>query len=160
MINPQELPEHLQRRYGVRQSRWRATVTGIVLTGMLLGGLGFIVLQHKNPTLAWRLDAFKVQSATQVFVKFTVDRQNGKTSYCVLRAQDDRRADVGYATVAVPLGQGQVTMVYPLVTESQAVLAEVLGCATQTQQHVPGPNFPPGVKIPAQPSPGVAPNGQ
>lgn len=160
MINPQNLPEHLQRRYGVRASRWRATVTGIVLTGLLLGGLGFIVLRHKNPTLAWRLDAFKVQSANEVAVKFTVDRHSGATSYCVIRAQDDRRADVGYATVAAPQGQGQLTMVYPLATDSLAVLAEVLGCSTQIQQRVPGPNFPPGVKIPAQPSPGVAPIGQ
>ena len=160
MIDPKELPEHLQRRYGVTASRWRAMATGVVLTGMLLGGLGFIILRHSSPTLASRLDAFKVTSDHQISVQFTVDRKIGQTSYCVIRAQDLRRTDVGYAIVAAPNGTGQVTMVYSLNTYKPAVLAEVLGCATQVKQRVPAPNFPPGVKIPTQLAPGVAPSAQ
>jgi len=36
-------------------------------------------------------------------------------------------------------------------------LAEVLGCSNSQNMRVPPANFPPGVKIPEQVAPGVAP---
>ena len=113
--------------------------------------------RQSNKTIEWALRSFEIQSDNKVRIEWFIARQAGKTSYCVIRAQNENRVDVGYATVLVEAGQTNKTVSYTLNTESRAVLAEVLGCAYSPQMRVPPANFPPGVKIPAQDPPGLAP---
>ena len=84
--------------------------------------------------------------------------QQSDAAYCVLRAQDQRKTDVGYATLTLPAGEKRFDVTYGLKTESRAVLAQILGCSNTLPVRVPPPNFPPGVVIPAQDPPGVAPS--
>jgi hypothetical protein len=100
---------------------------------------------------------FEIVSPTQVNVTWELARGPELTTYCVVRAQDISRTDVGYATVTVAGGSDYEQITYPLTTNGQAVLAEVLGCSNSQNMRVPPANFPPGVKIPEQVAPGVAP---
>ena len=150
----------MQTRYGVnpKRSRTLAWVTVVGIIALAVGGtLAYRATHH---VVSFRLLAFNVVSPHRVDVTLEVAQAQQTQSYCVLRAQNEQRQDVGYATVAIPSGQTDLTYTYPLSTESTAVVAEVLNCSTSTRMRVPPANFPPGVKIPQQSPPGVAPNAE
>jgi hypothetical protein len=158
MSNRNELSPEMQARYGT--SRRKATpylvsLLVLIVAATLWGGWHY---KQSHQIVSSRLNAFTVISDHQVSVTTEVSRPENTTTYCVLRAQNADHVDVGYATVTVPAGQRTVTFSYPLNTESRAVLAEVLNCSATLSMRVPPPDFPPGVKIPSQPLPGVAPS--
>ena len=72
------------------------------------------------------------------------------TTTCVLRAQSESHADVGYATVTISPGREYVQATYPLATSSRATTAEVLGCAAGEAPRVDPPQFLPGTTNPSQ----------
>ncbi|GEM_PF-305615 len=157
MRNQTEIPQHLHARYGVRKSRTAPILIGILIAAVVSGGLAFANFRQQNPSVRADLLAFEVTSPSQVLVTWEVSRGSQLTTYCVIRAQDIRRTDVGYAIVRIAPGNDYKQVTYPLTTNGEAVLAEVLGCANTAQMRVPPPDFPPGVKIPEQVAPGVAP---
>jgi hypothetical protein len=130
---------------------------GVLIAGVVSGSLAYAVFRQQNPSVSAQLLAFEIVSPTQVNVTWELARGPELTTYCVLRAQDVLRTDVGYVTVTVAGGSDYEQVTYPLTTNGQAVLAEVLGCSNSKNMRVPPANFPPGVKIPEQVPPGVAP---
>jgi hypothetical protein len=158
MANPKELSPQMQERYGVRRSRVAPILVGVLIAGLVAGGTGYANFRQQNPTISSQLLAFNVLSDNQVAVTWEVNRGANTTTYCVLRAQDERRTDVGYATITVAAGDPYQQIKYPLATGTKAALAELLGCSASPNMRVPAANFPPGVKIPQQPAPGVAPS--
>lgn len=150
-------PEHIKQRYGVNKSSKLPLFLAIILAIIVASGLGMANYRQSHPSLDWTLRTFDVKSENRVFVEWQMLRQENKDTYCVLRAQDERRTDVGYVTVLTPAGSKDVTTSYEMNTESLAVLVEILGCSYQEQMRVPPANFPPGVKIPSQDPPGFAP---
>lgn len=157
MSNQNQISPEMQARYGVRKSRFVPAVVGLLIICGIAGGLYMKGQLTKNPIVSSRLLGFKVESSTKVSVSFEVSRGTQQKTYCVVRAQDDNRADVGYATLTFASGPSYFKTTYALRTESRAVLAEVLNCSNSPVMRVPPPNFPPGVKIPEQLPPGVAP---
>lgn len=157
MSNPKDLSPDLQLRYGVRRSRLAPIIVGVLIAGLVAGGTAFASFRQQNPSVSSQLLTFDIASESLVNVTWEVKRGAGTNTYCVLRAQDERRTDVGYATVLVAAGDPYEQVSYPLATNGQAVLAELLGCSASQTMRVPPANFPPGVKIPEQPAPGVAP---
>ncbi len=159
MPNQTNLPAHIQLRYGVRRRRVVPVLIGILIAGVLSASLAYATFRQQNPSVSSQLLTFEVVSPTQVSVTWELARGAELTSYCVVRAQDVYRTDVGYATVTVAGGSDYEQITYLLTTNGQAVLAEVLGCSNSQNMRVPPANFPPGVKIPEQVAPGVAPTG-
>ena len=158
MPNQSNLPAHIQLRYGVRRRRVVPVLIGILIAGVVSASLAYATFRQQNPSVSSQLLTFEVVSPTQVSVTWELARGAELTSYCVVRAQDIYRTDVGYATVTVAGGSDYEQITYLLTTNGQAVLAEVLGCSNSQNMRVPPANFPPGVKIPEQVAPGVAPN--
>lgn len=158
MQKESDWPLHIQQRYGVDRRQKLPIFLAAVLAAVVALGLAMANYRQANPSLDWKLISFNIENDKKVSVSWTVARSSDKDTYCVLRAQDGKRMDVGYATVLIPAGQADVDITYRLSTESLAVLAEVLGCGYQPEMRVPPANFPPGVKIPAQEPPGLAPN--
>ena len=156
MRNQTEIPQHLHARYGVRKRRTAPILIGILIAAVVSAGLAFANFRQQNPSISAQLLAFEVTSPSQVLVTWEVSRGPQLDTYCVLRAQDIRRTDVGYATVRIAAGTDYEQLTYALATNGEAVLAQVLGCANSAQMRVPPPDFPPGVKIPEQVAPGVA----
>jgi len=159
MPNQSNLPAHIQLRYGVRRRRVVPVLIGILIAGVVSASLAYATFRQQNPSVSSQLLTFEVVSPTQVSVTWELARGAELTSYCVVRAQDVYRTDVGYATVTVAGGSDYEQITYLLTTNGQAVLAEVLGCSNSQNMRVPPANFPPGVKIPEQVAPGVAPTG-
>jgi len=158
MPNQSNLPAHIQLRYGVRRRRVVPVLIGILIAGVVSASLAYATFRQQNPSVSSQLLTFEVVSPTQVSVTWELARGAELTSYCVVRAQDIYRTDVGYATVTVAGGSDYEQITYLLTTNGQAVLAEVLGCSNSQNMRVPPANFPPGLKIPEQVAPGVAPN--
>lgn len=157
MPNDSNLPPHIQLRYGVRRRRVVPVLVGILIAGVVSGSLAYATFRQQNPSVSSQLLTFEVVSPNQVNVTWELSRGTQLATYCVVRAQDISRTDVGYATVTVTGGTDYEQITYPLTTNGQAVLAEVLGCSNSENMRVPPANFPPGVKIPEQVAPGVAP---
>lgn len=159
MSNLANQPEHIQQRYGYKKPTLIPRLISVVLIGVTVAGATFIFLKSKDKNVDAQLKSFVVNSDTSVLVNWEIARPANTTVYCVIRAQNDQRVDVGYATVTVekPGNLTKVNFSYALTTESKAVLAEVLGCGLTPKLRVPSANFPPGVQIPQQNPPGVAP---
>jgi hypothetical protein len=158
MLNNSNLPDHIQLRYGIRRRRVVPVLVGVLIAGVVSGSLAYATFRQQNPSISAQLLTFEIVSPTQVNVTWELARGPELTTYCVVRAQDVSRTDVGYAIVTVAGGNDYEQITYPLTTNGQAVLAEVLGCANTQSMRVPPANFPPGVKIPEQVAPGVAPS--
>ena len=157
MQNESEWPEHIKQRYGLTKKSKLPIFIGLLVASIVGLGLGMANYRQVNPALDWYILAFDVQSDKRVIVDWQIARLEDRDTYCVVRAQNELRQDVGYATVLIPAGDAKMNVSYGLNTESLAVLAEVLGCAYDKQMRVPSADFPPGVKIPAQDPPGFAP---
>lgn len=152
-----EIPEHLNSRYGIKPHSRSRRIVRLFGYGIAIAALVFIYLIERPTKVTHQLVGFTVNSDTSVSVRWEIFRGNLDTAFCAVRAQNDQRIDVGYAIVEVKGGPSLATMSYDLATESRAVLAEVLGCGPTKDLRVPPPDFPPGVKPPAQLQPGVAP---
>jgi hypothetical protein len=79
-----------------------------------------------------------------------VHRDSTSSTVCVIRAQSETHADVGYATVTISPGREYVRATYPLATSSRATAAEVLGCEVGDAPRVDPPQFVPGTTNPPQ----------
>ena len=157
MQNQSQWPEHIKVRYGLNRRQNLPTLIAVVLASIVALGMGMASFRQTNPTIEWALKSFDIQSDSKVSIDWFIAKQEGKSAFCVVRAQNEKRIDVGYATVSIDASKASTTFSYTLNTESRAVLAEVLGCDYKAQMRVPPANFPPGVKIPAQDPPGLAP---
>ena len=127
------------------------------MTGVIVAGGMFVYLKSKTPDVGWSLRTFVVTSDTKSTVSWQVSRPAKQVTYCVLRAQDINRSDVGYATVTIAAGDPVENVTYQLSTESKPILIEVLACSASPTMRVAPAHFPPGAAIPAQDPPGVAP---
>ncbi len=150
-------PAHIKERYGLTKKSKLPFLIGLLVASIVGLGLGMANYRQVNPVIDWYILSFDVQSDKRVNVEWQIARQENRETYCVVRAQNEKRQDVGYATVVIPPGDAKTTATYGLNTESLAVIAEVLGCAYKKEMRVPPADFPPGVKIPVQDPPGFAP---
>ena len=144
----EQLSPEMVERYGLNHK----SITGRIVTYTLATAfaliLGFVVFELSRPQVDFNLLTWKVLAADRVDVTFSVHSVDDTPITCTVRAQDQSRADVGYAKVNVQPVDGSATVTYPLRTEIPAYTVEVLGCGNQA---VPGPQFPQGVIPPTQP---------
>lgn len=157
MSTPAQLPPHLYERYGIKEKSRNRRIVGVLISGIALALLIFASITVFRPRITFALESFDVTSDTSVAVSWQVASTSTSQTFCVVRAQDSNRQDVGYAIVTVTQSQPLVTVDYVLTTESKATLVEILGCSNSPELKVAAPNFAPGVAIPDQSPPGVAP---
>ncbi len=151
-VRERDLPPHLRARYGVGRRPWGAYLAAIIVIVGFAAALGFVIYNVLAPNIQPKLLAWRVVSADHVAVTFEVRRSGATDVSCVIRAQDESRADVGYAVVTLPAGPAYVQQTYDLRTLAPAYVVDVIGCGTANPpERVPPPQFPPGVVPPAQP---------
>lgn len=156
MVDLRDLPPHLQVRYGVRSTpRWQVALA-ILVVASFVGAIAWVAYTIGRPQIQYQLLLFNDIGSDRVDITFEVRRGAGQDVYCVLRAQDARRIDVGYAQTAIPRGTTYAQETYRMRVLAPATFVEVLGCeAGGPPTRVPPPQFPPGVAPPPQPwSPG------
>jgi hypothetical protein len=141
----------MQQRYGLDRrpvGRWiGTTIVALVFAGVL----AYVFVGLTSNSIDARLVTWDDVAADRVDMTIQVRRNGDEAVTCVLRAQDQKRTDVGYATVDIPPGRAEVVVDYALRTLAPAYTAELLGCASGAPPAVPPPQFPPGVVPPAQP---------
>lgn len=155
----EQLPAEVKARYPKPRSNFGLWLIGLVAIAVVTVFISQGFLKYVDLPAAGKLTGFEIPSPTVVITKFEVNRNPGTTVTCALRAQDDRRIDVGYAWVTISPSENRVSAVsYPLATRDQAVLVEVLGCSEGTEAlGVPLPQIEPGTQLPEQPAPGRLP---
>lgn len=141
----------MRERYGMDRrpvGRWIAVSVIVVAFAGAMLFVGTNVLQNR---LESRLVTWEVKGPDHVDVRISVDRPAEGDVTCVIRAQDSKHVDLGYAVVDIPAGEGGVLVDYPLATLTDAYTVELLGCAVDAEPGVSPPQFPPGVVAPDQP---------
>ena len=137
-------------RYGEGRTSRVLLAVVVVVVALFLTVIGVITWRLATPGVQATLLRFVVVDDTHVNVTFEVRRDSVSTTTCVLRAQSESHADVGYATVTISPGREYVQATYPLGTSSRATTAEVLGCAAGEAPRVDPPQFLPGTTNPPQ----------
>jgi len=151
-IDGRSLPPDLQARYGVGRRSLFPIVASVIGIGAFIAAMAFVTLNLVSPKVTYKLLAWNDLSAERVDITFEVRRSAEWDVYCVLRAQDESRADVGYAVAAIPRGTSYAQQTYSLRTLAPAYVVEVLACqAGSPPERVVPPQFPPGVAPPPQP---------
>ena len=151
-IDGRSLPPDLQARYGVGRRAWPALIAGIVATVAFVAALGFVTYNLLSPKVTYEVLAWNDIGPDRVDITFDIRRSAEWDVYCVVRAQDESRADVGYAVVPIPRGTAYAQLTYSLRTLAPAYIVEILACeAGAPPERVVPPQFPPGVVPPEQP---------
>ena len=146
----QTLSPTMAARYGVGQTSRGLMTVVVVVVAAFLAVIGVITWRMATPGVQVDLLRFVVVDDHRVDVTFDVRRDSVSETVCVLRAQGDHHADVGYATVTISPGREYVQATYPLATGSRATTAEVLGCGVGQAPRVDPPQFVPGTTNPPQ----------
>lgn len=144
-----DLSPQMRERYGLERRNRSTTVLIAAVMGTFIVVLAWVTFGIGTSGLQHRLLAWTVISPTQVDITYEVRPPSDRTAYCVLRAQDSTRTDVGYAVVELPTGSDYVRITTPLTTLIPAYTVEILDCGLDEPPQVNGPQFPPGVIPPA-----------
>lgn len=145
-----QLSPEMRARYGMDRSNWRTLTIVILVIAVFLGAVAWATMNLGRETVQSRLLTWSVTSPEQAHLEFEVRNPTTDAAICVVRAQDDRHVDVGYAQVTVPATGDYVRVPYDLTTLASAFVVELLGCASGEAPAVSPPNFPPGVAAPLQ----------
>ena len=147
-----QLSPEMQERYGFNRRPIGRYVTISTIALVFLAVLVFVTLMLGRDPVQYRLLTWEIKAADRVDLAFEVRAPADIDVTCVVRAQDSKRIDLGYAEVAVPAGEDYRLVEYSLRTLAPAYAAEVLTCAQSGEPlRVPGPQFPPGIAPPEQP---------
>ncbi len=142
----------MQARYGLDRRPVGRWVGAAVVIVVFVAALGWVTVSLSGGAVQERLVSWDAAAPDHVNVTFEISRREPAAEVrCVVRAQDQDRIDVGYATVVIAPGAAQVSTDYALRTIAPAYTTELLGCAVGEAPRVPPPQFPPGVVPPAQP---------
>ena len=147
-----EVPPHIADRYGLGRTPWWTIGIVALVVATFVAALGWATYNIAAPGVDYKLLTWQVVADDHTRVVFEVRKGETETVTCVVRAQDSKRIDVAYATVAVPVGTPYSQIDYQLRTIAPAFTVEVLGCGVGgPPTRIPGPQFPPGVLPPEQP---------
>lgn len=142
----------MQERYGFNQKNHLRTVVIAIVTVVFALGAGFATYTMSQKSIQFKLLTWSVISPERADMVFEVRRIGSDALDCVVRAQDSKRADVGYSVITIPSGNDLEEVNYSLRTLAPAFVVEVLTCVNSGDPtRVPGPQFPAGIAPPPQP---------
>lgn len=155
-VSRRQVPAHLVQRYGIRPAgfRWVWAVVAVVGAIAAASSLGLIA---RGLGSGGETKLIKWTTTGQLAdISWSVLRYDNATVYCVLRAQDSARFDVGFAVLKV-----RDTATNPQIESKLALRAtafSVLPPECQTDPtRLTSPNFRAGLLPPAQQPPLAAP---
>jgi hypothetical protein len=141
----------MRARYGLDQRRISPILVVVIVVIVFLAAVAFAGIMAVRDNVEFQLIRWTVVGPDRADATFDVSRTGSDEVACILRAQDSKRIDVGYAEIVIPPGGDVVTIDYSLRTVAPAYTVEVLACERPGELRVPGPQFPPGIAVPEQP---------
>ena len=125
-------PQLLAQRYGRRAGLSRGARVALVLTGLALLVAGVAVVfswtQAAQPGASATLLSYRVVSAEQVDVRFTVAKDAAATAVCRVVAKNRYTDVVGSLDVTIPAGRAQTDTSVSVVTTERAIVGLVDSC--------------------------------
>ena len=154
-VRREQVPPHLYQRYGIAdvRPRWAvwAAVAGVLAVLLTLGAIARGIGPGEEVKLiAWQA------SEDGAALTWSVLRYDDQPVYCVLRAQDEDRFDVGFAVVKVRNTAARPVFSTTLRVRGELFTVDTPACSTDSARLI-RPHFRPGVLSPAQQSPLFAP---
>ena len=138
-------------RYGLDRRPVGTIITVAVVILASVAALAFVGVGLGRDTLQAQLLTWSVIAPDHSTATFEIQRQTPEAVTCVLRAQDESHADVGYAPIVIESGELRVRVTYELRTLAPAYVVEIAGCSMVGSAVSTPPQFPPGVVPPTQP---------
>ena len=140
----QRPPSHPEDRYGAADPK--SGVTGklvaallILLVGALLvAGAVTVYRLNATPDITGEVIGVEVVDEELVRVSMTVSRDEpGVAAYCIIRAQDQSKGELGRREVYVPPSENGVLQVdTEIFTTSRAYMADVYGCGDDVPDYL------------------------
>lgn len=152
-IPARNLSPAMRERYGIRPTPWWFYAGVGAVIAAFIAATGWVGYQlSAGAGLQYEVLSWRVVAPDRTDITFEVTRADNADVYCVIRAQDETRADVGYAIAVLPRGTTYVQETYSLRTLAPAFVIEVLACEVGgPPERVIPPQFPQGVVPPDQP---------
>lgn len=138
-------------RYGLDRRPLGSIIGAATLIVGFVAALIYVTSGLNRNTITAALITWDDVAPDRVSLTFEVQRKGTDTVTCVVRAQDQSRADVGYASITIDPGPASVRVQYELRTLAPAYVVELLDCSVGTTAAARQPQFPPGVVPPDQP---------
>lgn len=154
-MQARDIPPHLHARYGIEPpSRWRwlgwAVLVVVVAPVLAYAASRYVATQSATYAVySWSASA----GDTEISVTFHTSTSAGR-KWCAVRAQDFNHFDVGFAVV--PVAGATTSTTFTMATLARPVAVDVIDCGPDPYA-LPGAQFEPGVKPPAQRPPAFAP---
>lgn len=125
-------PDLLAQRYGRRAGLSRGARAALVLAGLGLLVAGVAVVfswtQAAQPGVSATVLSYRVVSAEQVDVRFTVAKDAAATAVCRVVAKNRYTDVVGSLDVTIPAGRAQTDTSVSVVTTERAIVGLVDSC--------------------------------
>lgn len=125
-------PQLLAQRYGRRGRLSRGARVALVLAGLALLVAGVTVVfswtRAAQPGVTATLLSYRVVSAEQVDVRFTVAKDAAAAAVCRVVAKNRYADVVGSLDVTIPAGRSQTATSVSLVTTERAIVGLVDSC--------------------------------
>ncbi len=121
----------MEERYGVRPPRHRTLTLGAVAgaAAVALGWLLWVAWIHATPDVRGELRSFSVVSEHQVDLVIDIQRTQGASVLCMVKAQASDHVIVAEDEIEVPLGEaGNLVFEATIETEREATSVTVTDC--------------------------------
>ena len=157
LTNRDQWPSHIQDRYPKQGKPWFLYVVGFIFIFIIGSFVAVGINRVINPPIHDKLLAWKIKDKNNVEVTFEVRRNENLNVWCLIRAQNENMADVGYAILEIPQdGSNYRQLKYNLKTYEEAFSVEVINCDDEKESTLfKAPQFIPGVEIPKQDPPAI-----
>ncbi len=154
-MQARDIPPHLHARYGITPpSPWRwlgwALAIAVLFPVLTYAASRYVVTQSATYTVySW------APNATGKSIRVTFHTSTASTrQWCAIRAQDFDHFDVGFAVL--PVAGTSTSTTFTMATLARPLVVDVIDCSADPYS-LPGPQFEPGVRPPAQQAPALAP---
>ena len=140
----QRIPSRPEDRYGDAQtgSGLAGKVVAaflVLLVGALLVAGGITIYRlNATPDITSEVIGVEVVDDQLVRVSMTVSRDEpGEAAYCIIRAQDQSKGELGRREVFVPPSEnGTIQIDTEIVTTARAFMADVYGCGDDVPDYL------------------------
>ena len=121
----------LDARYGRNRRNPRRTRLLIaVLAAVFLATVAYVGVRFADQPAQTQGISYRHIDDGHLAFTFQVTRRPGTAVRCTVEAFDDRRGQVGFATVDIPAGDSaQVRRTVTIATQGKAVSADIQGCS-------------------------------
>ncbi|AWH92474.1 DUF4307 domain-containing protein [Dietzia lutea] len=115
-----------------------AVLLVLLVGALLVAGVVTMYRLNQTPDISGEATGVEVVDSGRVDLTFTVTREEpGTPAYCIIRAQEESKGELGRREVYVPPSQnGTVEITASVFTTDRAFIADVYGCGEDVPDYL------------------------